>query len=335
MLEIYPWQKKQMTRLSTMSSQKRLPHGLLLTGPKGIGLKQFSLVFAMRILCESKETNLEFACGGCKSCELFKASTHPDLKFIEVEEDKKSISVKQIREMIEYVSLKSFSTIHKVIIINQADIMQRSASAALLKTLEEPPEQSILILLSHQHSKLPITIRSRCHRIDFKPTYDEIAIGWLNVNLENTELSPNLLLHLTGGGPLRSLELANEEDLMSRHELVSDLNKLSDKTSNPLKIAAHWHELGAENTIPWLLQIFNDLAKLKLTDEKARITNLDLREDLQGLANTLDLLKLVRSYDYILLKYRELTGVMNYSPVSILEEIALFWKNYDATNVES
>ena len=112
MLEIYPWQKKQMTRLSTMSSQKRLPHGLLLTGPKGIGLKQFSLVFAMRILCESKETNLEFACGDCKSCELFwdrtsKVSSHPDLKFIEVEEDKKFISVTQIREMIEYVSLKS------------------------------------------------------------------------------------------------------------------------------------------------------------------------------------------------------------------------------------
>ena len=93
--------------------------------------------------------------------------------------------------------------------------------------------------------------------------------------------------------------------------------------------------MGAENTIPWLLHIFNDLVKLKLTAEKARITNLDLREDLQGLANTLDLLKLVRSYDYILLKYRELTGVMNYSPVSILEEIALFWKNYDATNGES
>lgn len=335
MLEIYPWQKKQMTRLSTISSQKRLPHGLLLTGPKGIGLKQFSLVFAMRILCESTETNLEFACGDCKSCELFKLSSHPDLKFIEVEEDKKFISTTQIRKMIKYVSLKSFSTNNKVIIINQADIMQRSASAALLKTLEEPPEQSILILLSHQHSKLPITIRSRCHRIDFKPTYDEIAIGWLSENLENTELSPNLLLHLTGGGPLRALELGNEEDLMSRHELVSDLNKLSNKTSNPLKIASHWHKFGAENTIFQLLHIFNDLVKLKLAAEKARITNLDLREDLQGLANTLDLLKLVRSYDYILLKYRELTGVMNYSPVSILEEIALFWKNYDATNVES
>ena len=134
---------------------------------------------------------------------------------------------------------------------------------------------------------------------------------------------------------IRAIELANEEDLMSRHELVSDLNKLSNKTSNPLKIASHWHEFGAENTIFQLLHIFNDLVKLKLAAEKARITNLDLREDLQGLANTLDLLKLVRSYDYILLKYRELTGVMNYSPVSILEEIALFLKNYDATNMES
>jgi hypothetical protein len=88
--------------------------------------------------------------------------------------------------------------------------------------------------------------------------------------------------------------------------------------------------LGAENIASWLMQIINDLIRLKLCPEKTTIMNLDLREELQGFVNTLDLLKLVRAYDFILLKYKELSEPMNYSSLSILEEIALFWKNYDS-----
>ena len=97
--------------------------------------------------------------------------------------------------------------------------------------------------------------------------------------------------------------------------------------------AKHWHEMGPDDTVSWLLRLISDLVKLKLSSKKANITNLDLREDLQGLSNRLDLLKLIRGYEFISLKYKELGGPMNYSPQSILEEIALFWKNCNESKI--
>ena len=335
MIEIFPWQTEQMQRLLLMHQQNRLPHALLFSGPRGIGLKRFALVFVMRTLCLSNSGQLEIACGHCKSCELFKGKSHPDLKFIEPEENGKMVKVNQIRELIEYVSFKSFSGDTKIVIIKSADTMNRSTANALLKTLEEPPAQSKLILLSHYPSKLPITIRSRCQRIDFKPAYSESATAWLSEKLEHSKICPNLLLRLAGGGPLKAIELANEDYLPYRHELLEDLDLLGKENSDPVKIAKHWNEFGAENTVSWLMRIISDLVRLKLCPKKANIMNLDLREDLQGLSNRLDLLKLIRGYEFILLKYKELDGAMNYSPQSILEEITLFWKNYDDSTLKS
>ena len=334
MLETYPWQTEQMHRLLLMHQQNRLPHALLLSGPDGIGLKRFALVFAMRTLCLLNNNELEDACGHCKSCELFKGKSHPDLYFIEPEEKGKIITVDQIRELIEYVSIKSFSADMKIIIIQSADTMKHKQANTLLKTLEEPPEQSKIILLSHNPSKLPATIRSRCQRIDFKPTYNNEAISWLSERLTQSEMSPELLLRLSGGAPLKAIKLATDEQyLVCRHELLQDLSSLDKKNSDPVKIADHWHEMGPDDTVSWLLRLISDLVKLKLSSKKANITNLDLREDLQGLSNRLDLLKLIRGYEFISLKYKELGGPMNYSPQSILEEIALFWKNCNESKI--
>lgn len=330
MLEIYPWQHDQIQRLSAMYRQKRLPHALLFSGPEGIGLKQFTLSFAMFILCLSKDYQSEIACGQCQSCVLFKAKSHPDLKLIEPEEKGKMIKVDQVRELIEYVSFKSFSGDIKIVIIKPADAMNRNTANALLKTLEEPPAQSMLILLTHRPSRLPVTIRSRCQKMDFKPTYDEAAIEWLETKLKNSKLPLSLLLRLAGGGPLKVMGLIDNDYLASRRVLLEDLSALDKQNSNLVKIVARWYDLGAENIASWLMQIINDLIRLKLCPEKTTIMNLDLREELQGFVNTLDLLKLVRAYDFILLKYKELNEPMNYSSLSILEEIALFWKNYDS-----
>ena len=336
MLETYPWQTEQMHRLLLMHQQNRLPHALLLSGPDGIGLKRFALVFVMRTLCLSNNNELEDACGNCKGCELFKGKSHPDLYFIEPEEKGKTIKVEQIRELIKYVSIKSFSADMKIIIIQSADAMNRVTANALLKTLEEPPEQSKIILLSHNPSKLPATIRSRCQRIDFKPTYNNETVSWLTERLAQSEIPPELLLRLSGGAPLQAIKLATDEQhLACRHELLQDLSSLDKENSDPVKIASHWHEMGPDNTVSWLLRLTNDLIKLKLSSKKANITNLDLREDLQGLSNRLDLLKLIRGYEFISLKYKELGGPMNYSPRSILEEIALFWKNCNESKINS
>ena len=327
MTNIYPWQNDQWERLMEMQQQDRLPHAILLCGPDGIGLKQFAQSAAMQLLCLSKQPESNHACGTCQSCQLYNAGNHPDLNHIEPEETGKQLKIAQVRELIEYVALKSFSGKQKVAIIEPADAMNRATANALLKTLEEPPSQSMLFLLSHRPSKLPITIRSRCQRIDFKPAYKQTDIDWLNNQMDDSKLSAEALLRLAGGGPLKALSLIGDEQLEFRHTLVNDLKLMNRKNCDPIQIAANWHTLGLENILNWLMKIILDLVRLKLLPDRANLINLDLKEDLQDLVNSLDLVALVRNYDFVLLKYQQSTGPMNYNPLSILEEIVLHWNN--------
>lgn len=327
MINIYPWQNEQWQRLMEMQQQQRLPHALLLCGPDGIGLTQFAQAAAMQLLCLSKNPETNNACGSCQSCQLYNAGNHPDLNIIEPEEVGKQLKIAQVRKLIEYVGLKSFSGKQKIAIIEPADAMNRATANALLKTLEEPPSQSMLFLLSHRPSRLPITIRSRCQRIDFKPAYEQANADWLNNQLIDSKLSAEALLRLSGGGPLKALSLVEEEQLEFRHTLLNDLKSVGKKDCDPVQIAANWQSLGLENSLIWLMKIILDLIHLKLLRERANLINLDLKEDLQDLVNSLDLVALVRNYDFVLLKYQQSTGPMNYNPLSILEEIVLHWNN--------
>lgn len=330
MLEIYPWQEKQKQRLLKMQKQQRFPHALLLTGPEGIGLKQFSLTFAMQILCLNKgqdqvNKNPDNACGNCQSCQLFLAGSHPDLLIIEPEEEGKQVKIDQIRELIEYVTLKSFSRNHKIAIIKAADAMNRSTANALLKTLEEPPSQSMLFLLSHRPSNLPITIRSRCQKVDFEAAFDDKAVNWLKQQPIESKLSAELLLRLASGEPLKAVKMVEEEQIQHRHTLLNDLKSLSTNNSDPVQIASNWQALGTENVFISLLRLIQDLIRLKLQKDASNLVNFDLKEDLQDLVNSLDLVALVRNYDFVLFKYQQSTGVMNYNVLSLFEEIVLNW----------
>jgi len=325
MLEIYPWQEKQRQRMLEMQQQDRFPHALLLCGPEGIGLTRFAQTFAMQMLCLSKGIDSENACGTCQSCQLFAAGSHPDLSIIEPEEEGKQIKIAQIRELIEYVTLKSFSGNKKIAIIEPADAMNRATANALLKTLEEPPSQSMLFLLSHRPSNLPITIRSRCQRIDFGPVFDETAISWLNAQSFDSHLSTELLLRLSAGGPLKALSLVEDEQLQHRHTLLKDLKSLTKKNGDPVQIASSWQALGVESIFVTLMRIIQDLIRLKLQHERATLVNLDLKEDLQDLVNSLDLVALVRNYDFVLFKYQQSTAPMNYNVLSLFEEIVVNW----------
>lgn len=332
MLEIYPWQEKQKQRLLEMQQQARFPHALLLCGPEGIGLNQFAQVFAKQMLCLNKGIDLDNACGTCQSCQLFDAGSHPDLSIIEPEEEGKQVKIAQIRELIEYVTLKSFSGKLKIAIIRQSDAMNRATANALLKTLEEPPSQSMLFLLSHRPSNLPITIRSRCQRIDFEPVYGETGVNWLNAQSLDSNLSTELLLRLSGGGPLKALSLAEDEKLQHRHVLIKDLKSLTKRNGDPVQIASSWQALGAESIFVALMRIIQDLIRLKLQQERANLVNLDLKEDLQDLVNSLDLVALVRNYDFVLFKYQQSTGPMNYNVLSLFEEIVVNWNKPEIVN---
>lgn len=333
MLGIYPWQEKQKQRLLEMQKQQRFPHALLLSGTEGIGLEQFAQTFAIQILCLNKGLDPDNACGTCQSCQLFLAGSHPDLLIIEPEEEGKQLKVDQIRELIEYVTLKSFSGNYKIAIIKQADAMNRATANALLKTLEEPPSQSMLFLLSHRPSNLPITIRSRCQKVEFESAFDDRAINWLEQQPIESNLPIELLLRLASGGPLKAISMIEEQQIQHRQALLNDLKSISSNKSDPVQIASNWQSLGSENVFISLLRLIQDLIRLKLQKEPINLVNFDLKEDLQDLVNSLDLIALIRNYDFVLFKYQQSTGAMNYNVLSLFEEIVLNWnKPKVATN---
>lgn len=326
MLSVYPWQQPEWRRLLEMKTGNRLPHALLLCGVEGIGLKHFAQVFAMRVLCSSNTVNGERACGQCRDCQLNIAGNHPDLLTVEPEADSKQIKIEQIRNLIDYVALKSFSADTKIAIIDPANAMNRFTANALLKTLEEPPEQSRLILISHRPSLLPITIRSRCQRIDFKPAYGDAAISWLKEHIDPTAVSLELLLAVAYGGPLHALNLAERDVLSYRNTLLDDMRALCRGPVDVTGMAARWHELGGESVLNSLLQLLQDLIHLKLPHHNKKLINQDIKQDLQDLVKTVDLPALVRNYDFTLKTFQELNAPLNYNPLALLEAVLVSWQ---------
>jgi DNA polymerase-3 subunit delta' len=172
-------QQNEWQYLLSRRDNNNLPHSLLITGQKGAGKTPFALAFAELLLCAEQGTK---ACGQCRSCKLFQAKSHPDFKFIQPEAGGKIIKIEQIRDVIDMLNKKAHQNGYQIIIIKPAHAMNNAASNALLKTLEEPQGQVMLMLLTEQPASLLPTIRSRCQRINFtqylKPDN--------NTELENT-----------------------------------------------------------------------------------------------------------------------------------------------------
>jgi DNA polymerase-3 subunit delta' len=166
-----------------------LLHSYLFVGEDGIGKKLFAREFAKMILCMQEQNK---PCNNCKSCNQFIGESHPDFMQIEPE-DGKSIKIEQIRFLQEKIAEKPVTSNKKVYIIVDSQTMTREAANALLKTLEEPPEYAVLILLTSNESKLLTTIRSRCTKIHFKILSQPQILSYLKENNLDTNFTLNML----------------------------------------------------------------------------------------------------------------------------------------------
>ena len=264
----YPWQAQQWSQLTLAQDCNRLPHALLLAGQFGLGIKHFAYNFAMKLLCQEPVSNA--ACGQCKSCVLARVGNHPDILQIMPEGKGKQIRVDNIREMIGFIQLSSAIGNYKIAIIDSADAMNKSSANALLKTLEEPPSDSIMFLVSHWPANLLVTIRSRCNRVNFTVTYDEDAVNWLmrRKNLEHDKAEE--LLVTAEGRPLFAEELSSGSIISNRTSTLEDLDMLIDEKIDVVKLAKKWQDYGATDVLQWMLAGFNTMVRLKLAIETAQ-----------------------------------------------------------------
>ena len=158
-------QEKAINILLGTLSQNRIPSSYLFAGESGIGKKFTAVNFAKTLNCLNSQPS--DCCDECPSCKKIDSQTHPD--FMMVTPEKSEIRVEEVRAIEEALSFAPYEGKRKVVIVDEAEAMNASAANAFLKTLEEPPPQSIIILIASSPERLPETIRSRCSRVNFLP----------------------------------------------------------------------------------------------------------------------------------------------------------------------
>jgi DNA polymerase-3 subunit delta' len=210
--ELAPWHRAFVTAMLT--SRAHWPHAILLTAPQGSGKRSLALHLARALLCERPAAD-GAACGACEGCHYVMSGQHPDLRLlepIELDDDGEAkavndIVVDRIRDVTRFLEYTSHRQGPKVAIITPAERMNENACNALLKTLEEPPANTYLILASGQPGRLPATIVSRCRRWPLPPAPNDEAVAWLAAQ---GVADASALLAQAGGAPLAALALAGD-----------------------------------------------------------------------------------------------------------------------------
>ena len=264
---MYLWQKNQWQHI--MQQRIKMPHALLLRGRAGTGKYDFALDLAKAILCPQASDLLQ-ACGGCPSCTWFAEGTHPDFMLIGPEDventdespkkkitKKTQISIAKIRQLIDYLALSSHQVNgYRVIIISPADMLNGASANALLKMLEEPPANTLFLLVTSQPQRLIATITSRCQAVDMPLPSKADSLSWLALQHNMQKMgSAEHALDLAGGAPLLALQMTEESEVST--QLAKNL-ALGVKL-DPFMCAPLFLSLGMERALETLQKWLFDL----------------------------------------------------------------------------
>ncbi|ENW81444.1 DNA polymerase III, delta' subunit [Acinetobacter sp. ANC 3929] len=261
---IYPWHKQTWELLSTRFPE--LGHGLLFYGKKGCAKKEFAERFVAWVLCLNKQQ--QHACGECSSCQWLRSDTHPNYVHITTDEDNKKqnakIKIEKIRELLPFVQQTGEGW--RVVMIEPAEALNTASANALLKTLEEPGEKVVLILLADHYLKLSATIRSRLQHFALDRMSIQDAQAFVQQQIpETTTEQVKLLLNLANDMPLTAIEIEKSVWLQKRALFLNDWFKLVAEKNMPLNYSNKWSkELNFSEFITMFEYLLADIVSLKL-----------------------------------------------------------------------
>ena len=328
---IYPWQQTQWQQINQLLKSERLPHAMILLGNEGLGKADFATSLANSVLCQQPTADFQ-ACGECKSCMLLAASTHPDLYHLKPaaavnsksKNPVKSIRIDDIRALCEKLSQTSQYSGYRVAILEQAENLTISAANSLLKTLEEPGENVLIILVSARPHRLPVTIRSRCQSLRFSEPDENLSLEWLHQNRHTKGTMDQLqqALRHAHGSPLAALEHLQE---IEHHQLLSEAMTAGISGKNSLDYAAKLTKFAKTRTLEGMLNWVSDLSRLIACGPEVEIINEQDRTKLQALANKVNEQRLFRFYDQ--LNFNLLHSSISVNEQLLWENLLLSWDN--------
>ena len=314
---MYQWQREQRDTLNAMLNTAKFPHALLFTGPDGTGKTEFAVEYSKKLLCSVNE---ESACGKCHSCEVFAAETHPDYLNVAPAEEGKLIGVDVIRDLIVKLTKTSHFGGKTVTIIENAEQLNRNSANALLKTLEEPTPNTVLILIcSFPHRLLP-TIRSRCLQLDFGIPDKVSAIAYL---AEKGVKEAELYLQLTHGSPLKALRMA-ESELADQRKVVLKNLIITSRGQAVSMAMKEIEKIPLKPLLDWCIDFCDDLIKVKSLGHQAELTHIDVKEALGNMAVVCHTKALYQFRDVLIERKKQSNIALNTQ--LLLEDLLILWK---------
>ncbi|MET2955325.1 DNA polymerase III subunit delta' [Vibrio harveyi] len=256
MLNDFPWLQPVWDNLKISLDSERVPGALLLQSEKGLAVEKLVELFSHSLLCQNYTSE---ACGFCHSCQLTQSNSHPDLHWVKPEKEGKSITVDQIRACNRLAHESSQLNGYRVFIIEPAEAMNESASNALLKTLEEPGQKCLFLLVTQNHERLLPTIQSRCQQWVVATPSTEQAMSWMSE--QGASQVPPYALKLNMGSPINTLETAKSGELV---EYQAFERCLIETLSSPLSDVFQCATLIAKNpdkALDWAWYLLTDAQK--------------------------------------------------------------------------
>lgn len=322
MADVHPWQQALWLQLVQRSQQA---HAYLLHGPQGSGKRDLAQAFGYFLLCQKPSQHQR--CGICKGCLLVDAGTHPDFFNLEPAAEKKTVGVDDVRELIEFVNKTAQLGGRKVILIAEPPVedMTLAASNALLKSLEEPAGNTVMLLISHQPSRLLPTIKSRCVlQASPLPSVAQ-SVGYLVERLALDEQAATDLLALAGGSPLTALRHYQADILAQRELVVAGVKKLLKQQVTPTHLAEAWKAMPLIVLLDWFADWHQRTLAFQLTQDTQHLGLEDMAKVIEYLAGKTSSKAMLEVHDWLLAQRQKVLAKGNLNAVLLLEALLIRW----------
>lgn len=260
---LLPWLEPALAQLETARRAGSLGHAWLISGPAGVGKVNFALALARRLFRDDAELPGVLDAGAALAAMAARhepMDRYPDLHWLYPEEEKETISVDQVRDVIDAFTLTAHGGGAKIILIEPAEGLTTAAANALLKTLEEPTPRGYLLLLSHQPGRLPATVRSRCQQVALSVPDAATVAQWLGVSLATVVDAQRAV----GPAPLPLATAIQGGTLSFFNKLEADLTDLSEDKLDPQIVAQAWAKGDTGLALSWLRRRIHEELRVRL-----------------------------------------------------------------------
>jgi DNA polymerase III subunit delta' len=303
-------QKRCLSVLNTFLAIKAFPHALMFSGQSGVGKRAAARYFAKACNCSKTSDQGSYSdkerflgigaasqvvkpCNTCRSCTKIRSGNHPDI--IEIYPDGTTIKISQIRSLGDVIAMKPYEADQRVVIIYDAHTMNAPAANALLKLLEEPPERTLLILVTERSSDLLPTVVSRCQHLRFQPISDRGITQWLMETREMETADAEAIAQMANGSYTRAVRLNEVERFGLRLWAIETVESLG-QSGVPGALAFAEKLAQKTDLIPDVLVIlqtwFRDLLAFRY--HAGKIVNRDLLNEIEKAAQQWNVKLLVR-----------------------------------------